>query len=127
MLVDGVEGAPSGQGVVNVSPVLSALQSLSPHDVPGGKKKDGNAFCQRRWRYSGANILLHRDVHLNPPCYLGVTPFTDMTSVRRDIASDVVWFRTLSNPLYSVMCPAHHGLDNYESWVSSTLSLKGGS
>jgi hypothetical protein len=47
MLVDGMDGAPSGQGVVNVSPSSPTLQSLSSHNVPGGKEKDGNAFCQR--------------------------------------------------------------------------------
>jgi hypothetical protein len=77
---------------------------LFSHDVPGGKKEDGNALCQRRWRYFGANILLHRDVRLNlNPRYSGVTPFTDMTTVRRVIAFDVVWFRALFDLLYSEM------------------------
>ena len=64
MLVDGVEGAPPGQGVVNVSSTFSST-AIFVLTLPGGKKKDGNAFCQRRWRYSGTYIFLHAVVHLN--------------------------------------------------------------
>lgn len=68
MLVDGTESAPPGQGVVNVNPSTSQpLQAFFSHNVPGGEKKDGNAFRERRWRYSGTCILLRRVVRLSPP------------------------------------------------------------
>ena len=75
MLVDGMEGPQPGQGVVNVSltsPPGTTIFSL--HNVPGGKKEDGNALCQRRWRYSGTYILLHRIVHPNTPYYSRYRP-----------------------------------------------------
>jgi hypothetical protein len=69
MLVDGTESAPPGQGVVNVPLHFPTVAGLFSHTVPGGEKKDGNAFRERRWRYSGTSILLRRVVRLNPPRY----------------------------------------------------------
>jgi small nuclear ribonucleoprotein (snRNP)-like protein len=70
MLVDGPDGVPSGQGVVNVRPTSSrfffAISVLTEH--PDGKKKDGDAFCKRRWGYTCAfTILCSHSLRLNPP------------------------------------------------------------
>lgn len=67
MLVDGTESASPGQGVVNVSPPLPLSQPFpSLHDISGHETKDGNAFRQRRWGYSGAYILFCVCVRLSP-------------------------------------------------------------
>jgi hypothetical protein len=105
MLVDGVEGAPPGQGVVNVSP-------SSPFNIAIFVLTCRPRWQKERWKCSLSEEMalfwcehpsLHRDVRLNPPCYQGVTSFTDMTSIRWTIAFDVVWFHALFDLLYSGM------------------------
>ena len=101
MLVDGMDGAPPGQGVVNVSPTSPSTAIFVPTycNVPGGQKEDGNALCERRWCYSGKHIILYREVHLDTPYYSGITPVTYMTSVWLAISFDVVRFCPLFNLL----------------------------
>jgi hypothetical protein len=72
--------------------------NLRPHNVPGGKKKDGNALCERRWSYSGTYNALHRVAHLNTPYYSGITPFTYMTSVWQAISFAVRFL-----PLFNIL------------------------
>jgi hypothetical protein len=81
MLVDGTESAPPGQGIVNVSPHYPPLQGFPYICASGGKKKDGNAFRKRGWRYSGAYILLHHVVRLTLSI-LGIASFSGVTFVR---------------------------------------------
>jgi hypothetical protein len=71
MLVDGPDGVPSRQGVVNVRPTSSrgfffAISILTEH--PGSKKKDGDAFRKRRWRYTSTfTAFCSHVLRLNPP------------------------------------------------------------
>jgi hypothetical protein len=105
MLVDGPDGAPPGQGVVNVRdrhrPILLPSFILTEH--PGGKKEDGNAFRKRRWSYSGTYTLLSR-VSVSPLlAILGITSVADVTFIKLPVAHGVVQFCASLDPISAEM------------------------
>lgn len=87
MLVDGAEGTPHGQGVVNVSSVYP-LNSISvPTQHAGSKKEDGHAFRQRRWGYLGMCMVCGRIYISVFLTFSGITSFADVIPATKPYSS----------------------------------------